>query len=95
MKECICNTCKNLIEVISENGLTGEFECVHGYPDSICENCETEECELECEYYIDAESEPVTSTVACSVCGKAMQTDDTDPEDGTYFCVDCYLERTL
>jgi len=94
MRECICSTCKNLIEVINENGPTGEFECVHGYPDPICETCEINECELLCKYYVDEESDPVTKNVSCSVCGKDMQTDDEDPDDGTYFCVDCYLKRT-
>ena len=95
MRECICSTCANLREVLGEEGPTGESECVHGYPGANCEICETGECELECADYLDEDLEQATVTVQCSVCGKDMQADATDEEDGEVFCVDCYLKRPL
>ncbi len=95
MKECICSTCANLREEVGDEGPTGEFSCVHGYPGEACENCETGECELECVHWVDADAEPGTITVHCSACGRDMQADATDVEEGAVFCVDCYLKRTL
>lgn len=93
MRECICSTCANLREVLGDEGPTGEFACVYGYPDAACESCETAECELSCAHWLDADAEPGTVAVQCIQCGKEMQMDVTDAEDGAVYCVDCYLKR--
>ncbi len=95
MRECICSTCKKLIEIVGDDGSTGEFECVHGYPNVACETCETLECDFTCEFYEDDAVEPESITVQCANCSKDMQTDASDDGDGTYYCLDCYLKRNF
>lgn len=93
MKECICSTCVHLHDVLGENGPTGETECQYGFPGEACDTCESGECELECANWKDAEDTPTMVTVRCAACGKEMQADADDGEDGEVFCVQCYLAR--
>jgi len=93
MKECICSTCSLLRDKITEGVPTGETECIYGYPDAACEVCETGECDLSCPHWTDAETEPETISVLCSLCGKQMQADSLGSESEKIYCVDCYLSR--
>jgi hypothetical protein len=93
MKECICSTCVNLLEIVNEQGPTGDFECEHGYPGEQCESCETQECDLECKFYKSEDEAETLVTVQCKICGKSMQGMAADGDDGDVFCIDCYLKK--
>ncbi len=93
MRECICGNCVHLLEVIEDNGPTGEYACIHGYPGEPCETCETGECELSCAYWQDADHEIESVRVTCEDCGREMLEDAGSSEDGACYCVSCYLKR--
>lgn len=93
MKECICSSCGHLHDILGDNGPTGETECRYGYPGEACESCELGECDLSCPHWLDAELGPGVTVVRCADCGKEIEADVDDGEDGSVYCVTCYLKR--
>lgn len=96
MSRCICSNCKNLITVAddmdsAENDVTEE--CTFGFPAESCADCETGECELSCEHYIEDCEEETFIIVQCVACGKELKV--TSTEQGDVYCPMCYLEKGL
>ena len=91
--ECICNSCKKLKSVISEDGNTEEYECEFGYPSIECENCLAGECDITCEHYVEDKEEFVAVEKSCKVCGKTLIQSTTDEVDDDVYCIDCYLNN--
>jgi len=84
---CICDNCYHLKEEENEDGSI-LCSCEYGFPSEECETCEKEECDITCENF-----DPISeTTVQCSRCGKTMNI-FSKPEDGPYFCMDCYLKE--
>lgn len=95
MRECICASCAHLVDIIGENGPTGETECIHGYPGVGCETCESDQCvyAYDCPHWQDEDAEPELVVVHCAGCGKELSAPAGDREEGAVFCVTCYLGR--
>lgn len=90
--ECICNTCKNLKSVFSDEGEPVESTCQFGFPSKSCEeNCLDKDCELTCRYFISDDVEDEPTAVFCSKCGKTLRQACNDNEAGNTYCVECFL----
>lgn len=94
MRECICNSCRNLKGIIDENGAVEAYECSYGYPSDDCNTCETGECELTCTNYINDENEQEMVVVRCATCGRELHKMCSDDEEGRYQCIDCFLKES-
>ena len=92
MRECICNSCKNLKNIFDENGISDEYECKFGFPSESCSICEQVDCELTCDNYISDEEEEKFVITKCKKCGKELRRACGNNEDGEVYCVDCFLE---
>lgn len=90
MKECICNTCRNLKEVEEE-----QYICEFGFPDAACEQCENEGCDRECSHYAGETVVEVLTEVQCCICGKTLRKMIDEEEEGDVYCIDCYLAREV
>ena len=95
MGECICNSCKNLKAVVSDEGLQGEYECRFGFPSENCRSCNEEECQETCVHYEADDDEDLFVSVKCSSCGKEMTQSSDNAEEGQVFCIDCYLKKCM
>ncbi|MCX8132066.1 MAG: hypothetical protein N3I35_18455 [Clostridia bacterium] len=91
MKECVCNSCKNLKSIITEESGEERYECIHGYPSEKCEECMGEGCEETCGNYLFDDGEDVFAIVKCAKCGKELKKAYKDEPEGDVLCVDCYL----
>ncbi len=90
MGTCICDNCYHLKEE-EQNGGVVLCSCEYGFPDDKCENCDgADSCDLTCEFF-DEISE---TKVVCAKCGKEISI-YSKPEDGPYYCANCYLEMEL
>lgn len=93
MSECICNGCRNLKAVFSEEGDSEEYQCKFGYPSDQCEDCSEEDCQETCSHYVADDEEETAVLVRCGSCGKEMLQAADDSEEGEVYCFDCYLKR--
>lgn len=101
MSTCICSTCKNLktiIDQIDADGNEMTEVCAFGFPSESCSDCETDQCELTCEHYIEEveeEEEEAFIIVQCATCGKELKVVASKEEAGAVYCPECYLEKLL
>lgn len=93
MSECICSSCKNLKNIIDENGISEEYECEYGFPSEKCSDCEEDMCELTCDNYVSENEEEEFIISKCIKCGKELKLAAGNAEDGEVYCVTCYLNK--
>lgn len=93
MQECICNSCRNLKAVLSEEGKPEEYQCRFGLPSKKCEDCCEEGCDETCAHYETDSGEDSFIAVRCGGCGKEMHQALENSEDGEIFCFECYFNR--
>ena len=93
MRECICNSCRNLKGILNEDGTVESYECVYGYPSESCKTCEDGECELKCINYISDEEENEPVIVKCVTCGRDLRQMCSNDEEGNIQCIDCFLKE--
>ena len=87
MGSCICDNCYHLKEEKTEEGIVES--CPFGFPSENCQTCDKEECDLTCEHM-----DPICETIViCTRCGKRMSI-YSKPEEGPYFCPECYFEKS-
>lgn len=93
MRECICNSCKNLKSIVGENGISEEYECKFGAPSEKCLECEEGMCELTCKNYVSDMEEDEFIIAKCIKCGKELKLVAGNNENGEVYCVTCYLNK--
>lgn len=96
MSQCICSNCKNLTTVMGEiDSVENDVmeTCEFGFPSEGCAECETGQCELSCEHYVEDCEEETFSIVQCVGCGKELKVSST--EEGAVYCPMCYLQKGL
>ena len=93
MKECICNSCRNLMGMVGDSGAVGQYECEFGFPSEECSACDGDDCDLTCEKYIPDSEEETPAKVRCKVCGRELEQICGDSGDGEIYCIDCFLAK--
>jgi len=93
MGECICNSCRNLQNIIGDEGEVGESACKFGFPSDSCQNCTGGECSESCSHFEADDENAVPQTVKCMNCGKELKKVFNDNDFGDVFCFECYLKK--
>lgn len=93
MSECICNTCKNLKGIVNEEGNVEEYHCEFGFPSDSCADCQVEECDVQCDWYVCDDEQENVVVVKCQGCGKELKQVCSDTQEGDVYCLDCFMKK--